>query len=243
MGRIILDNGSTFNHFKDEGMVENIRESSDVFHMVTNAGSKVIKHIADVPGFGKVRFDKDGIANSFSFHQMAKLFQITYDSEEEDSFFVHMPDGIVKFEATAEGLYALDVSQKYLDSIKKTKEEVKASTSVGESYLQETVAEKNLVRANMIKDCPVSVKDINIAEQIFGPSMSVLKGKSRRKTPKTVMKDSIEIPKELMLKHYVVELCIDTMYINQVVMNYANAGDHVPEAERNNQTFQFQRSA
>jgi hypothetical protein len=132
--------------------------------------------------------------------------------------------------------------------------------------------------------------------------MSSLKGKSTRRKPKPVRKDLIEIPKELILKHHDVELCMDTMYVNEcgmltaidrtikfrslvpmntkqheeyyraldqilrhynnagfvittihcdgeyrgmmdqvkdglnIEMNFTNAQDHVPEAERNNWT-------
>ena len=40
---------------------------------------------------------------------------------------------------------------------------------------------KALLRMNAIQNCPVMVKDVKIAEHIFGPDMSSLKGKSMRK--------------------------------------------------------------
>eukprot|EP00978_Attheya_sp_CCMP212_P000843 scaffold1766_cov39-Attheya_sp.AAC.3 len=161
---------------------------------------------------------------------------------------------------------------------------------------------KSLLRMNIIKNCPVTTEDVNIAEKIFGPDVSSLKGKSTRRKPKPVRKDLIEIPKELLLKHHDIELCMDTMYVNEcgmltavdrtikfrslvpmdtrqqkeyyraldqilryynnagfriteihcdgeyrgmmnkvnddldVKMNFTNAQDHVPEAERNNRT-------
>jgi hypothetical protein len=73
---------------------------------------------------------------------------------------------------------------------------------------------KSLLRMNVIKNCPVTVEDINIAEKIFGPDVSSLKGKSPRRKPKPVRKDLIEIPKELIMKHHDIKLCMDTMYVN-----------------------------
>jgi hypothetical protein len=59
---------------------------------------------------------------------------------------------------------------------------------------------------NIIKNCPVTVEDVNIADQIFGPDMSSLKGKSTRRKPKPpVRQDLIEIPKELITKHQKVD--------------------------------------
>ena len=74
---------------------------------------------------------------------------------------------------------------------------------------------KSLLKANMIKNCPVTIEDVNIAEKIFGPSMSSLKGKSMRRTPKPVRADVIEIPPELIEQYHLIKPCMDTMFINQ----------------------------
>ena len=60
---------------------------------------------------------------------------------------------------------------------------------------------KLLLRMNIIKNCPVTVEDINIADKIIGTDVSSLKGKSTRQKPKPVRKDLIRIPKELIMKH------------------------------------------
>ena len=42
---------------------------------------------------------------------------------------------------------------------------------------------KHRIRSNIIKDCPVTEKDVNIAEKIFGPDVGMLKGKTTRCKP------------------------------------------------------------
>jgi hypothetical protein len=162
---------------------------------------------------------------------------------------------------------------------------------------------------NVIKNCPVTVEAINIAEKRFRPDVSSLKGKSTRRKPKPVRKDLIKIPEELIMKYHDTELCMDTMYVNErgmltaidrtikyqslvpietrqheeyfraldkilryyniigfviteihcdgeyrgmmnkvkdnlnVKMNFTNAQDHVPEAERNNWTIKERTQA
>jgi hypothetical protein len=161
---------------------------------------------------------------------------------------------------------------------------------------------KTLLKMNAIRNCPVTTEDVNIAEKIFGPNMSSLKGKSTRRKSTPVREDTVEIPEELIANNREIELCIDTMYLNEcgfmttidrtirfrsaipienrtheeyyhvldmvlrlynsagvhiktihcdgeframmekvkddlgVQMNFTNALDHVPEAERNNRT-------
>ncbi len=162
---------------------------------------------------------------------------------------------------------------------------------------------KGIVKGNLIKNLPISVEDIEQAEQIYGPDLYALKGKATRTTPKSVVNDEIKIPSELISKNNKLDLCIDVIYVcgipflasidkqikyrcvvylesresddfykaidailrkynkarftvamihcdrefkpimnnvidsmEDVVMNYANPQDHVPEIERSNHT-------
>ena len=161
---------------------------------------------------------------------------------------------------------------------------------------------KLIIKMIAIKNCPVTIEDINLAEKIFGPDISSLKGKSTRTKVATVTNDHIEIPEEIYQLYQELELCMDIMFVNGmpmlttvdrtikfrglvplnnrkekeifrgldvilryynqagfrivklhcdnefrnmlekiqddlgIKMNFTNAGDHVPEAERNNRT-------
>jgi hypothetical protein len=55
---------------------------------------------------------------------------------------------------------------------------------------------KSLLQMNIIKNCPVTVEDVHIADQIFGPDMSSLKGKSTRRKPKPVRQNLIRYQKK-----------------------------------------------
>ena len=87
---ITLDNGSTLSLFCDPELVENIRESTTILKMHTNAGSKLSNQQATVPEFGTVWFQEDAIANIFGFGDLVDQYQITCDSAKEDAFLVHM---------------------------------------------------------------------------------------------------------------------------------------------------------
>ena len=102
---ITLDNGSTLSLFCNPELVKDIRQSNTTLKMHTNAGSKESNQQATVPGFGNVWFQEDAIANIFGFGDLVNKYRITYDSEKEDAFLVHMEHKTVKFTRTPEGLY------------------------------------------------------------------------------------------------------------------------------------------
>jgi uncharacterized glyoxalase superfamily protein PhnB len=86
---ITLDNGSTLSLFSNPELVQNIQALNKTFSLATNAGVTQSNRKANVPGFGKVYYDEDNIANIFGFSDLKKKDPITYDSNKEDAFLVH----------------------------------------------------------------------------------------------------------------------------------------------------------
>ena len=238
---IMLDSGTTVSLFCNEDLVNDIRGSKDILNLTTNAGSKLIRKEATVQGFGTVKFDEDSIANIFGLHDLTSRYRVTFDSAKENAFLVETEDGVVKFEANGRGLYLYQPSNMYLDSVRKDKEE-----ETGESHLQTirenrkgfnqreydralqarrlmhivgaptTDNLKSMLRQNVINNCPITTRDVDNAEKIFGKDISTLKGKSTRPKPTTVIDDYVDIPTEIMENNREVELCMDIMYINDL---------------------------
>ena len=154
---------------------------------------------------------------------------------------MHMKDKTVKFTWTPEGLHQFKVPNTYKNYLKK-KRETKMETSnmvqtVDENksvYTKRQVeraktprklyhivrsltveAFKEMLEGNVIKNCPVTATDVDIAQKIHGPAISTLKGKTTRKTPKAVVADEVMILQELLTNHWQIELCMDTMFVNK----------------------------
>ena len=250
---IILDNGSTAHTMMNPDMVENIRPSQQILKMKTNAGTKNMTLQADVRELGTVWYDANQIANIFGFASLKDTYRITYDSDKEDAFLVHLPDKIIKFERTPEGLYAFKPPKRFIEKNRERKgysnESETDDTQIVVSNLVSTLAEnrkrythreflrakearalyyncgfptvetyKHALRSKIIQNCKVTIEDVNIAEDIFGPDMSAIKAKWTRTKPKPVKNDTIEIPTELIAQHHNLRLCIDIMYINNIPM-------------------------
>eukprot|EP00957_Ditylum_brightwellii_P106997 8163663-Ditylum_brightwellii.AAC.1 len=53
---------------------------------------------------------------------------------------------------------------------------------------------KNMIRMNLLPNSPVSIKNIDNAEFVFGPDVGALKDKTIWKTLEPVRTDYIEVP-------------------------------------------------
>ena len=71
---------------------------------------------------------------------------------------------------------------------------------------------------NAIRNCPVTVEDVTLAENIFGQDISTLQGKSTRTNPEVIVSDEIEVPEEIYTNNRSVEPCIDIMFVNKMPM-------------------------
>jgi hypothetical protein len=87
---ITLNNGSTLSLLSNPNLVQDIRTSSKTLSLAANAGVKQSNCKASVPGFGKVYYNEDAITNIFGFSDLKKKHRITYDSNKEDAFIIHM---------------------------------------------------------------------------------------------------------------------------------------------------------
>jgi hypothetical protein len=54
-----------------------------------------------------------------------------------------------------------------------------------------------IIRNNLLPNCPVTYHDVLAAEDIFGPDIGSLRDKTGRQTPDAVNIDKVDIPKSL----------------------------------------------
>ena len=85
----ILDTGSSFSSTANAELINDVVVDEKGLSMNTNAGSRVIKERGTMPGLdAKVWTDKTGVANVFSFADIADQYHVTYDNKIEDAFHV-----------------------------------------------------------------------------------------------------------------------------------------------------------
>ena len=72
------------------------------------------------------------------------------------------------------------------------------------------------LQSHMIKDCPLLVADMRVAEKVYGKNIAMLKGKNVRSAPPVMQQNVIESPKEIRELHQMVSLTIDVFFVNKI---------------------------
>ena len=87
---------------------------------------------------------------------------------------------------------------------------------------QQTIGNKStkdllqIVDNHELKNCPVTREDVRVAEDILGPNIKPLQGKTPRKTPVAVTLKVSILPAPIKLKYMMIILCADIMFVNGV---------------------------
>ena len=76
---------------------------------------------------------------------------------------------------------------------------------------------KKLIENKQITNCLVTVTDVKAAEDIFGPSVQVLKGKTTRKNHKKIKVSIVPLPIQVLLCYQHVELVGNVMRVNGIL--------------------------
>jgi hypothetical protein len=167
---------------------------------------------------------------------MLKRYRITCDSKIEDAFLVHMPEREVKFKPLANGLYSLNPKKEtqhqtseakfqLVNTLKENKnfytlrqfERAKVARDLFHSLGCPSLMNlKGAIQMNLIRDNPVTTNDVDLAEQIFGPDIGTVKGKTTRRKPLPINNQHIHIPDELISVHADITLAIDGLTINSL---------------------------
>ena len=172
------------------------------------------------------------ITNIFLLKQVKKQYRVTYDSDDE-YFVVHwqkfgLPDII--FREHESGLHYYDPRDQsnftFVETVKEnkmlfTKRQIRGAEQARRLYKclsHPSITDFNWVlHSNGIKHCPVSLKDAETAEKVWGPNIATLKGKTTCKAAGAVeMEDLIPIPPELMAMDTDIILAIDICFVNGI---------------------------
>jgi hypothetical protein len=190
---LLLDNQSTVDVFANSDRLEDIHEVDDEMAIASNGGTNVTSEMGILPGYGLVWYDPVGIANIVSLSRVREKYHVSLNSDH-NIIVVTKPDGTVfKFKQSDSGLYFNDrASNKRKGAVMINTVASKKSRYTNEDYSRAVLARQLQIRVgrpstkdflriiarNQLPNCPITRDDILAAEDIFGPDIGSLKGKT-----------------------------------------------------------------
>lgn len=182
----------------------------------------------------KFWINQDGVANIVSLFHMKKHFRVTYDSGVDDAFYLHKNDReTLRFAPNGQGLYYLDLSNTQgscstFSLVTTVQDQQSQYTNRGIQQAQLAQRAQNImmrpptrkfidiVSKNLIRNCPIDSKHIQAADDIFGPNIGALKGKTTRQKTGHVTGTIDPVPPDILHRHKDVTLALDIMFVNMI---------------------------
>jgi hypothetical protein len=202
---IPLDSQTTMDLFYNTALVGETSKSSSSMRMNSNRVTMVVTRKATMPGYHKnVWFSNRAITNIIALRNLIQQYRVTYDSD--DLMFVFHQESESKpnmeFWMHESGLHYYDRRKTkhlaFVNTVSKNKEgfikrQIKGAETARTLYITLSYPSmkdfKWVIRSNQIKDCPVTVQDVDVALNIWGKNTSALKGNTTQSKTNPVARD------------------------------------------------------
>eukprot|EP00536_Pseudo-nitzschia_multiseries_P018200 jgi/Psemu1/54543/gm1.54543_g len=213
---ILLDSESSLNLIVNPELVEKIRQAPNngFMNIHCNSGISRTNMIADLPGFGTVWIYEDGLANVLSLALVLDQYWVTMDTDIDNAIHVHKENGTRRFQRSTCNLYYCDMREQNgtvlaLDTVEgkaqsystldcsRAKKALDLQEVLGFPTTQELI---RMIDNNIIKDCPITRRDISIMEAIYGKHT----------------KDVTPVPDSILNSYHDVTLFVDIITVNSV---------------------------
>ena len=197
-----------------------------------NAGSTVTNLIGDFSGFGEVWFIPNGIANFISLGKVIDFCWITMDKDVDNVLYIHQQfGGVWRFGCSSDNLYYCDLWDQFnsiltINTVRGNHEQystlivrradrvIKFQEVTDFPTFKEMVS---MVDNNVLRNIPISRRDIKIAQNIYDDNANPIKGKTNRTELKYVWEDIDIVPPHILEHYRNVSFHVDIIKVNGIV--------------------------
>ncbi len=168
-----------------------------------------------------------------SLRNLTKHYRVTMDSSNSNSIILHKNDGnTLVFSPSDNGLYRLSLSQVEDVSnmwalVSTVQDRAKLYTRRDVQAAQRARTMQNIIMhpgdqqmassaIRYLKNCPVTDQHVRLANDLFGPNLGSLKGKTVHRPSPHVEAGIDPVPPAILTRHRDVTLAVDIMFVNKI---------------------------
>ena len=237
---LLMDSCSSVTIISNKRLLHGIHKSKQKLRVHCGAGSKVLTMKAKFGDYPiEVWYDPTGPANIMSLDEVADVFRMTMDTDIERSINLHRMDGtIIKFRPLMARLYSYKMAPQQDEQFWSLIQTVKGNQDY---YTRREIENADKARRfqniimrpsvrfmtdtviRTLPNCPVTRRDILVAEDIYGPNLGSVKGKTPTKKVEHVQDNTDPVPPDILKRHGQISIAIDIMYVNKVPFLITNS--------------------
>jgi hypothetical protein len=229
---ILLDSQSTVDLFCNSAMVGNTIKSASSMRLKRNGGTIMVTHKAYMTDYHKtVWFSNTAITNIIDPQNLIQQYRVTYESDDL-MFVVHREsesEPNMEFRMHECGLHYYEPRKTehlaFRNTVSEnnegfTKRQIKGAETARALYTTLSYPSmkdfKWVIHSNQIKNCPVTVQDVDVAITIWGKNITALKGKNTRSKTNRVARSYVKVPMELLKLHKEVFLTTKIFFVKKI---------------------------
>ena len=229
---LLIDSCSSTNLICDKCLLHGIFKAECPMTIHCNAGTVRITHKGYYRTYPEpVWYNPKGITNIMSLDNITKYYRITMDSRIDKAMILHKTDGsMVCITPTSKGLYHCKIDS----NVENMWSLVTTVADKANKYTQRTIRwaqdarrfqniimrpgsrELMDVAVTHLRGCSITRGDVIAAEDIFGPNLEALKGKTVSRPGQHVRMGIDPVPHEILKTHRSIALAINIMFVNSV---------------------------
>lgn len=231
---ILADSCSSVDIMSSRELLHDIHNVDAPLTLHCNAGTVTISqqgYLGDYPE--PVWYHPEGIANILSLRNITRHYRVTLDSKSNNALRLHQDDGsVIDFYPSKTGLY--HTAPNTLEEARGMWTLINTVQQQAQQYTRRQVREATMARQmqniimhpsdhhlastaiHHLRGCPITKQSITVANDVFGPNLGSLKGKTVHRPSPHVRAGIDPVPPEILTRHHDVTLAIDIMYVNAI---------------------------
>ena len=226
---------STLNLISNKSWLSDINEVDTTMHIHSTRGVSITHKMGYLGNYPTpVWYLANGHANILSLHDVTWHYQVTMDTAVENAIILHGANGQQhRFTPSGKGLYKWEHTMDptannpcwlFITTVRGQGDQytrhaykrAQAAQHLQNISMHPASRHMSDITVSHLCNCPITKEDVRAADDIFGPNLGSLKGKTVWCPNKHAQAGTSEVPRSILKLHRDVIVSLDIMFVNKL---------------------------